>query len=236
MSLAPSQFRRTRPAVDPRPKRWTRKQYERLGELGFFNRQRVELVGGTIYRKSPGPRQSKSWKWTRKEYYRLWELGLIPPQRVQLINGEIYLMLPQKPPHAAAVKRVEQALEQAFGPAFIARIQSPLPLGLREDPEPDIAIVPGEPHDYARAHPTSALLVVEVSDTTLAFDRTIKGQRCSRGGVADYWIVNLVKGCLEVYRGPTRRGYKSCVTLQPDDFVSPLALPKAKIRVAELLP
>jgi len=221
--------------ADPRPKRWTRKAFDRLVKLGFFD-EPVELVDGEILKSRPGTYDDPQWRWTRQAYYRLWEAGFIPEKRVQLVDGEIYLMLPQNPPHASSVTRVSRLLERAFGSGFHARIQLPLACGELHDLEPDIAMVKGEPDDYGQEHPRTAALVIEISDSTLAFDRKKKGRAYARALIADYWIVNLIEGCLEVYRQPGKKGYKPCEVLESDAIVTPLALPKAKIKVADLLP
>ena len=221
--------------ADPRRKRWTVGEFNRLVKLNFFD-EPVELVDGEILRSRPAADEDPQWLWTREAYYRLWERGLLPEKRLQLVSGEIYFMLPQNPPHAASVARVARLLERQFGTHFHARVQLPLDLGLRDDPEPDIAIVAGDPDEYAREHPRQAPLVVEISDSTLAFDRRKKGLSYARGGVADYWIVNLLDACLEVYRRPTKSGYKSCDVLEAGEAVSPLALAKCRIKIADLLP
>jgi Uma2 family endonuclease len=234
MSLAISNPQTAAP--DPLPKRWTSAEFQQLLDFEFFGDKLVHLVRGVIRQRDARLRQDNPWKWTRKEYYRLWEMGLIPNRRVQLIDGEIFLMHPQNPPHASAIGRVSKVLEKLFGKTYHARIQLPLPLGLHSDPEPDIAMVPGHPDDYDRCHPTSAPLIVEVSDSTLIFDRATKGRLYAQGGIADYWIVNLLDGCLEVYREPSRKGYKSPTILEPSEVVSPLHLPKARLKVAALFP
>jgi Uma2 family endonuclease len=103
--------------------------------------------------------------------------------------------------------------------------------------------VRGTPRDYRDAHPTTPVLVVEVAESSLAFDRQHKGGLYARAGVADYWIVNLVNRVLEVYREPaaipsTPHGwqYRGAQTLAPAAIVSPLAVPSATIRVGDLLP
>ncbi len=222
--------------ADPRPKRWTTGEFRRLLNLEFFDHEQVQLVRGVIFRTDAVGSREVPWKWTRKEYFRLWELGLIPERRVQLIDGEIFLMHPQNPPHASAIGRVSKVLERLFGKGYHARIQLPLPLGLQSDPEPDIAMVPGQPDDYERRHPTSSPLIVEVSDSTLNFDRVKKGLLYAQGGIADYWIVNLLDGCLEVYREPSRKGYKSRTVREPSGMISPLHLPKARLKIATLFP
>ncbi len=122
-------------------------------------------------------------------------------------------------------------------------MQIPLTLGGRSEPEPDVAVVSGGPRDYLVSHPTSALLVVEIADTTVRFDRRDEGSLYARAGVLDYWIVNLVAAQLAIYRDPgpdatARRGYAYSTRLigRPGDEISPLARPDARIKVNDLLP
>jgi Uma2 family endonuclease len=172
------------------------------------------------------------------------EAGILAPgERVELIEGEIITMTPQESPHAAAGGLVEEALRVAFGPGFHVRSQRPLSLGLDSDPEPDAAVVRGTLRDYVKAHPTTAILVVEVSDTTLAFDRGRKSALYARAGIPEYWIVNLVDRILEVHRDPgplphdpSEFGYRSIRRHAPSEAVTPLASPGRAVRVADLLP
>src|SRR5262245_14333663 len=100
------------------------------------------------------------------------EAGVFQPgERVELIDGEILEMAPQKSRHAAAVTLVGDALRIAYGSGFHLRIQLPLALDPYSEPEPDVAVIVGSPRDYRDSHPTSAVLVVEVADTSLEHDR-----------------------------------------------------------------
>ena len=183
-------------------------------------------------------------RWTRMEYLKMAEAGVFAPgERVELIDGEIISMTPQKSPHAVAGGLVEDALRAAFGPGFHVRSQRPLSLGPDSEPEPDAAVVRGTLRDYVDAHPTMAVLIVEVSDTTLAFDRERKAGVYAKAGIREYWILNLIDRVLEVYRdpGPLREipsqiGYRSIRNFGPSETVNPLALPPAAVRVADLLP
>jgi Uma2 family endonuclease len=179
-------------------------------------------------------------RWTLTEYERLIEDGYFQPgERAELINGEILAMTPQKSRHSTAIRLLSRALERAW-PADVD-IRAQLPLAFADDsaPEPDIAVVSGQPRDYTARHPTIALLVVEVSDTTLAFDRRVKGPLFAKHGIADYWIANLTDGILEVYREPieTATGwtYRLVHRLGPDDTVQPLA-GGTPMAVRDLLP
>jgi Uma2 family endonuclease len=123
------------------------------------------------------------------------------------------------------------------------RAQGPLAVDEQSLPEPDVAVVPGSFRDYVGAHPSRPVLVVEVSESSLALDRERKGGLYARAGFADYWIVNLVDCVVEVYRSPgpdpaapLGSRYRSVTVLGPEAFVEPLAAPGARLSVADLLP
>jgi Uma2 family endonuclease len=182
-------------------------------------------------------------RWTRAEYDRMIEHGLLgEDDPVELIDGEILRMTPQGIPHAGGIGLVHDALCLVFGHTHV-RTQLPFALDPVSEPEPDLVVVPGSPRDYLEAHPDTALLVVEVADTTLAFARRTKGSLYARAGIAEYWIVNVSDGALEVYREPAedpsaRYGfaYGDTRVLRAGDQVAPLAAPDAELPVADLLP
>jgi len=162
-------------------------------------------------------------------------------ERVELLDGEILVMSPQCPRHVVVLNLLAALLRVAFASSATVRTQQPLALEDRSEPEPDIAVVPGEERDYLSAHPRSALLVVEVSDTTLATDRGKKAEAYARAGIRDYWVVNLVDSVVEVHRNPRRVSralgwsYESVKRVKIKESVSPLALPRRKVRVADFL-
>jgi Uma2 family endonuclease len=182
--------------------------------------------------------------WSAKELYRLLDLGFFNEQRVELIEGEIIEMAAQSNLHAQSITLTSEALNDAFGKRFWVRVQMSLDLSPYSVPDPDIAVVSGSVRENAgRANPTSALLIVEVSETTLPYDRNRKGSLYAQAGIADYWIVNLEKRFLEVHRNPTPDGtkdfgfgYANVQYLEPGDEIAPLALPQRRIMVASLLP
>jgi Uma2 family endonuclease len=186
----------------------------------------------------------KTRRWSRVEYDRLIEKGVfLPDERLELLAGELVVREPQKTPHAAGIQLVEDALRQAFGPGWAVRVQLPVALDDESEPEPDVAVVPGGPRDYLDAHPSRPVLVVEVAGSSLALDRDYKGSLYARASLADYWILNLVDGVLEVYRQPApapsaRFGwaYSEVQSLGAAGVVAPLAAPDAGIPVAALLP
>jgi len=173
--------------------------------------------------------------WTREEYYRMGDAGLFHDQRVELIDGEILTMSPMKAAHAVAIGLVTAAMRAVFGPGYWIRVQLPLVLGTESEPEPDVAVVPGEPRDYPE-HPTTALLLIEISDTTLSFDRGRKCALYAEFCVPEYWIVNLLDRQVEVYRDPVDGEYQTRKSFDSDEELSPLAAPAASVPVSDLLP
>ncbi len=179
-------------------------------------------------------------KITREMYHRMAEQGFFEGRRVERIEGEVIEMSPVSPQHFASGDRIQRLFNRIFREGYWVRFQGALAMGDSE-PEPDIAAVEGAPADYQQTHPGTAVLVVEVSDATLAYDRTQKLSLCARAGIPEYWIVNLKDRLLEVYRTPSPLeempfgyGYKVREIVRPGEVVHPLAKPDAEIAVSEL--
>jgi Uma2 family endonuclease len=112
----------------------------------------------------------------------------------------------------------------------------PLALGQAAEPEPDVAVVPGSFRDYPDAHPEHAVLIVEVADMSLEFDRKRKAELYARSRIPEYWVVNLVDRRLEVFRGPQASRYGIQLLFNVDDSVSPITALQTRLHVASLLP
>jgi Uma2 family endonuclease len=187
---------------------------------------------------------SRLWRMPRVRYERLVETGAFgPDDRVELLDGLLVRREPQGSRHAVAVALVRAALERAFDKGHHVREEKPLALDDTSEPEPDLVVVRGRPRSYADAHPREPVLVVEVADTSLALDRLRKGGLYARAGVADYWVLNLEDEVLEVCRRPVRAPsrrygwkYGSVRRFGRNATASPLAAPRARIRIADLLP
>lgn len=180
-------------------------------------------------------------QWTRDEYYKMAELGFFHGKRVELIEGEIIEMSAMKSPQATAVSLVYEILREIFNSKYFIRNQQPISFSKITEPEPDLAVVKGKIRDFADSHPKNAKLIVEISDATLYFDRGTKSNLYAKNKIKDYWILNLKDRRLEVYRRPIKDKrskyiYSEIQIFTENDEVSPLAMPKAKIKVADLLP
>ena len=183
-----------------------------------------------------------TWKWTRAEVIRLTELGFFNGQRVMLIDGEVLTMPPMNRDHANGILHALQIVQSAFGPNFTIRPQLPLDLGKTTDPEPDIAVVAGTPRSHPEI-PTSALLVVEVADSSLTYDLGDKANLYAAAGIADYWVLDVANQRLHVLRDPRRDAaqrfghkYSQQQILLPTERIAPLAAPGGSILVSDLMP
>ena len=181
-------------------------------------------------------------RWTRDEYDRMIATGIFhPEERLELLEGEIVHMTPQGSGHATAVSLMEEALRRIFGQGFLVRVQMPLALDPESEPEPDVAVVVGEARDYRDEHPRTAVLVVEVADPTLSFDRERKAALYARAGIQEYWLLNLTDRCLEVFWalqaiGSADARYHSRRVVGVGESVFPIGCPTASLSVTDLLP
>jgi len=180
-------------------------------------------------------------KWTVEEFESLTELGAFDGRRLELLDGEITEKMSQKEPHSSGVLLMQYKLLELFGRGFLVRVQ--LPMALQDSkPEPDACVTEGVPQGLIPI-PSTALLVVEISDATLQTDRDVKTHIYARAGIEEYWIVNLNARQIEVRRDPRADptqplgyAYGSLQTLGAGDNIAPLSRPDAAFPVADILP
>ncbi len=174
---------------------------------------------------------------SRTEYDRAVEAGVFETDaKLELVDGDLLAMAPQGSRHATGVDLVADSLRHVFRTGFHVRMQLPLAIDEYSEPEPDVAVVTGGIRDYRDAHPTSALLVVEVSDESLHRDRTVKQRLYARCGIPEYWILAVPDARVEVCRDPAADGYRTVTIHRAGETITPLARPEARIAVDDLLP
>jgi len=199
--------------------------------------------------KQPRTQKSDSWKphdglfrFTVEQFSKLDELGFFEDRHVELIRGVIFEMTVNTP-HATATRLGNDVFRPIFGRGWVVSDSLPLDTGRRSLLQPDFTVVAGSSRDFDKVHPTTAALVVEISDSTLRKDRTIKAHLYAQAGLPDYWIINLADRQLEVHRNPgpdpSRRGrfrYAEVTIVAESGRMAPLAAPQSEIAVADLLP
>lgn len=160
-------------------------------------------------------------------------LGALDGQRVELLRGEIVEMAPQSTGHSAPIHRGNLYLVRLLGTRADTRVQLPMALSDDSEPEPDFAIV--EPGEYLDSHPTTALLVIEVSASSLRDDRR-KGSLYAEAGIPEYWILDVERQRVERYVDPEDGEYRTSSLHPRDSVLEPLALPGVRVVLDELFP
>jgi Uma2 family endonuclease len=151
--------------------------------------------------KAPTQQWPVPFRWTCDQFHDVTETGFFEGESVILIDGEIWDMPAPNPPHEMATMLADYKFKALFAEGHVVRVQMSLVLGINSDPIPDIAVIKGSPRDFV-THPDKANLVVEISESTLAFDLGIKSNLYAAAGIADYWVIDLVNRKLLVYRNP----------------------------------
>ncbi len=240
-------------------------QYYKMAEVGILPQEGSgELMRGVVYDRSPLVRNRchplvkggvtrfinedlglPEWeddcirKYTVEEYHVMGETGILTPDdRVELIDGEIVLMPPMSPPHGYVVNLITRLLNRSLGDdEAIIWCQCPITFPGNTEPEPDVALI--QPRgDYYRSNlptPQDTLLLIEVSQSTLRYDRTVKLPLYAIARIPEVWIVNLSDDVVEVYLNPEGSAYQETTTLGRGEVVSPEAFPALSLIVEELL-
>ncbi|NIP57062.1 MAG: Uma2 family endonuclease [Gemmatimonadetes bacterium] len=175
---------------------------------------------------------------TVDEYHAMARAGVLnEDDRVELIEGEVVRMTPIGSRHAACVKRLIRLFSDRVGEEAILGIQDPVRLSGLSEPEPDVALLQPRDDFYEDGHPRpeDLLLLVEVSETSQAYDRDVKLPLYARSGVPEVWLVDLERGEVEVHRSPTGDGYADSERVGPGHALRPRSLPDAEFGVSEIL-
>ena len=178
-------------------------------------------------------------KFTVDEYYLMAEVGILKrDERVELIEGEIVVMPPIGPGHSGSVLISNSVFsEQAHG-RFLVQIQNPIRLSEDSEPQPDAMLLRLRDDRYTTSHPTSAdvLLLIEISDSSLEYDRETKAHIYGRSGISETWVKNLPEDCIERFTEPGPDGYARHTVHHRGETLTPVALPDLEFAVSDLLP
>ena len=175
------------------------------------------------------------WRFSREDYHRLAEIGILdekPP--TELIEGRVFLMGPIGARHAAAVGRLSEIFRSPWLQAM-QWVQNPIAVSDFSEPCPDFCLVRKRPYEEGHPGPADIRLVIEVAVTSYDYDRETKGPLYAAGRVREYWLIDLVHDLVEVYRDPGAEGYRDVRIVRRGDSLRPLAFPRFRVPVDELL-
>jgi len=179
-----------------------------------------------------------TYNFTVDEYRRMGEAGIFEEDdRVELIHGQIVQMSPIGPRHAACVNRLLALFAPLLPEGATLSVQNPVVLDLHDEPQPDLVLLRFRADGYQAAlpRPDDVLLVIEVADTTPAYDRNIKAPLYATAGIAEYWLVNLAGGAIEIHRGPRVDRYADVRPAGRGTTTSPLAFPELELQTDTIL-
>lgn len=176
--------------------------------------------------------------WTVDTLYRALDAGVFEhPERLELIHGEIIEHMGQNPPHSSLASEIADMLRAAFPSRHAIREEKPIHIASDGEPIPDVCVVVGKQSDYRDHHPApqDVALLVEVADSSVAYDLGEKALLYAQAGVTDYWVVLVNEATFVRHRGPALEGYKEVTRLAGGDTLSPLAAPEAVWTVNAML-
>jgi Uma2 family endonuclease len=183
--------------------------------------------------------QPPRFRWTVDQYVKLIEHGILTENHnLEIIRGELVEKMPKGDLHSWCVRELTRVFGELAGKLAVLSVQDPIYLA-DSAPEPDIVLLAPRADRYRNVKPTAAdaLLVVEVADSSLDYDREVKGPLYAENGVAEYWISNIVDRCLEVHRDPRPDGtFAETRTVKPGETITLAQLPAVSIAVSEIIP
>jgi Uma2 family endonuclease len=209
--------------------------YYKMAETGILeDPKHLELIDGQVMERFPVPARHRL---DVDAYYKMAEIGILKrTDRVELIDGDIIDMPPIESPHAGVVKRLTQQFARAVADGLvILSVQDPLRLTPYNEPEPDLMLLRPRTDSYTESHPTAVdvLLLVEVADSSLGYDRSVKLPLYGKFGIPEVWIVDIAGGAIEVFREPKDGDYaareRHCSGMLSPSLVSGVAIDVAAL-------
>jgi Uma2 family endonuclease len=176
---------------------------------------------------------------TSTEYYGMIESGIIREgERVELILGQIFTMAAKGTRHTLCTRKLFKHLLSLIGDRADVQSQDPITLPNNSEPEPDIVIARLRSDDYVNGHPSpeDIILVIEVADSTIKFDRETKAPLYAAAGISEYWIVNLIDDRLEIYRQPEGNIYTSIEIIMPPRSINLPHFSDITLNIGDLFP
>ena len=210
-------------------------EYHAMAKAGILGQGGYELIQGVVYAKGV----EKPRLFSVDDYYAMAEAGILThDERVELIDGEITEMSPIGSRHASAIYSLEYLVPSQLGGRAIAGAQNPLRLRGHVEVQPDFMILKLRDDFYASSHPgpEDVLLLIEVSDSTLDFDRNVKLEMYANAGIPEVWIANIPERVVEVYTDPVNGVYTNRQVFGLGEDVSPLAFPDVSLPVSRIVP
>jgi len=175
---------------------------------------------------------------TVDEYHRMAEVGILPEnRRFELIRGEIIEMTIPGSRHSGRVNRLNRLFTSRLDHSVVVSVQNPVRLDVQSEPVPDLALLRSRDDFYAEAHPSpeDVLLLVEISDTTVKYDSSVKAPLCAAAGIPEYWLLDVNKDVLVVRSDPAAGEYRSVHVLHRGETIVPQKLPSTSFSADEIL-
>ncbi len=206
--------------------RFTTDEYEKMISLGIVPSDSADLIDGRVFVGG------SLWRFSTADYYRLAEVGILTEDdRVELIEGEILDMAAIGSRHAGVLRRIAALLRRLLGDAVILAVQDPLEVQDDIQPQPDLMVLRPRADFYTESHPTPAdvLLLIEVADTSIGYDRTEKADLYAAAGIAEYWLVDVARQRVFVHTGPTPAVYAKVEAKDVNDSWTSSSLPSLTV-------
>jgi Uma2 family endonuclease len=179
-----------------------------------------------------------TYEFSVEEYRKLGEVGIFTEDdRVELLNGNIIIMAPIGVRHMNAVRRMNKIFNRLFAHACEVDVQNPVMIDGKSEPQPDLLLLTAKVYERDTPPlPEDVLLLVEVADSSLHYDRTDKREAYARNGIVEYWLLDLTRNELTVFRDTDGRDYRTVQCLRADETAAPLAFAAISVGVREMLP
>ena len=205
-----------------------------MSNAALLDRDAVAATAATV--ETPEPLTPHRYRLTVAEYHRLGEIGIFDEDsRVELIEGDLIAMPPIGCQHAGHLDHIARPFFRQVTEGIV-RVQSPIQLGDHSEPQPDLAVLRYREDFYTQSHPRpeDVLLLIEVSDSTLRYDRDTKVPLYARAGIPEVWLLDVAGQRLEIYRRPSPEGYREIHYPAPAESIAPVLLPELILSVASL--